>query len=200
MEDTFTYLNNLPLFSWGWNCHINFLSSSHSSPHFIPWGWNTFALKKWHCSYSSSKTLSNAFLVLPFTLQSALSISTESWNNLGWNDHLRSLSPAFTVKPTTSHVPRWHIYHLTYFQGWWINCFPGQPVPVFDTLFWEEVFPSIQSLWSCLPAATSDCSMSLLKAAWVVTLLPGSPEKPFIWEIAQHYPFGVCSLGVLLCR
>lgn len=84
----------------------------------------TFVLKKWCCSYSSGETLSNAFLILPFSLQSALSIFMESWNHLGWKYHFRSLSLAFTVKPTTNHVPGCHIYtSFNCLQGWWINCF-----------------------------------------------------------------------------
>lgn len=47
--------------------------------------------------------------------------------------------------PPLNHVSEHHIYTSSKsLQGWWPNHFPGQPVPVLDKPFGEEVFPNTQ--------------------------------------------------------
>ncbi|KAK4812905.1 LOW QUALITY PROTEIN: hypothetical protein QYF61_027299 [Mycteria americana] len=48
--------------------------------------------------------------------------------------------------PPLHHVPEHHIYtSFKYLQGWGLNHFPGQPGPMLDNPFGEEIFPNIQS-------------------------------------------------------
>ncbi|KAK4819760.1 hypothetical protein QYF61_010895 [Mycteria americana] len=73
----------------------------------------------------------------------------ESQNRIGWKRPLRSSSstvnPALP-SPPLHHVPQHHIYTaFQYLQGWGLNPFPGQPGPVLDSPFGEEIFPHIQS-------------------------------------------------------
>ncbi|KAK4824837.1 hypothetical protein QYF61_020210 [Mycteria americana] len=62
---------------------------------------------------------------------------------------LRSLSP--TINLTRPSPPLHHVHkHLIqtsfkYLQGWQLNHFPGQPVPMLDNPFSEVKFPNIQS-------------------------------------------------------
>ena len=73
----------------------------------------------------------------------------QSQNHLGWKRPLTSSSPTINLtlpSPSPNHVPKHHIYtSFKYLQGWWLNHFPGQPVPMLDKPFSEEVFPNIQS-------------------------------------------------------
>ncbi|KAK4829714.1 hypothetical protein QYF61_006089 [Mycteria americana] len=74
---------------------------------------------------------------------------TESQNRIGWKRPLRSFSP--TVNLMLPRPPLYHVHkHLIqtsfkYLQGWRLNHFPGQPVPMLDNPFSEEKFPNIQS-------------------------------------------------------
>ncbi|KAK4806900.1 hypothetical protein QYF61_012621 [Mycteria americana] len=74
---------------------------------------------------------------------------TESENCIGWKRPLRSSSP--TVNLTLPRPPLHHVHkHLVqtsfkYLQGWRLNHFPGQPVPMLDNPFSEVKFPNIQS-------------------------------------------------------
>ena len=44
------------------------------------------------------------------------------------------------------HVLKCLVYALfEYLQGWWLNHFPGQPVPMPGNPFSKEIFPNIQS-------------------------------------------------------
>ncbi|KAK4815156.1 hypothetical protein QYF61_017597 [Mycteria americana] len=62
---------------------------------------------------------------------------------------LISLSPTINLaqpSPPLSHVPKHHVYtSFKYLQGWRLNHFPGQPVPMLDHPFSEVKFPHIQS-------------------------------------------------------
>ncbi|KAK4828375.1 hypothetical protein QYF61_026113 [Mycteria americana] len=76
-------------------------------------------------------------------------IITESQNRIGWKRPLRSSSPTVNLtlpSPPLHHVPK-HLIQTSfkYLQGWRLNHFPGQPVPVLDNPFSEEKFPNIQS-------------------------------------------------------
>ncbi|KAK4810580.1 hypothetical protein QYF61_007317, partial [Mycteria americana] len=69
--------------------------------------------------------------------------------NVGWKRPLRSLSPTVNLtlpRPPLHHVPKRHIYTaFKYLQGWRLNHFPGQPLPMLDHPFSKEIFPNIQS-------------------------------------------------------
>ncbi|KAK4831894.1 hypothetical protein QYF61_020041 [Mycteria americana] len=74
---------------------------------------------------------------------------TESQNHRGWKRPLTSLSPTINLtlpRPPLYDVPK-HLIQTPskYFQGWRLNHFPGQPVPMLDHPFSEEKFPNIQS-------------------------------------------------------
>ncbi|KAK4811007.1 hypothetical protein QYF61_015711 [Mycteria americana] len=74
---------------------------------------------------------------------------TESQNCIGWKRPLRSSSPTINLtlpRPPLHHVPK-HLIQTSfkYLQGWRLNHFPGQPVPMLDNPFSEEKFPNIQS-------------------------------------------------------
>ncbi|KAK4810786.1 hypothetical protein QYF61_008758 [Mycteria americana] len=75
--------------------------------------------------------------------------STSSQNRIGWKRPLRSSSPTVNLtlpRPPLYHVPK-HLIQTSfkYFQGWRLNHFPGQPVPMLDNPFSEVKFPNIQS-------------------------------------------------------
>ena len=61
----------------------------------------------------------------------------------------KSLSPTINLTlpiPPLNHVPKLRIYtSFKYLQCWCLNHFPGQPVPMLDNSFSEEIFPNIQS-------------------------------------------------------
>ncbi|KAK4817943.1 hypothetical protein QYF61_003373 [Mycteria americana] len=67
----------------------------------------------------------------------------------GWKRPLRSSSPTINLtlpRPPLHHVPK-HLIQTSfkYLQGWRLNHFPGQPVPMLDNPFSEVKFPKIQS-------------------------------------------------------
>ncbi|KAK4826124.1 LOW QUALITY PROTEIN: hypothetical protein QYF61_005276 [Mycteria americana] len=70
-------------------------------------------------------------------------------NHLGWKRTLTSSSPTVNLalpSPPLNHVLKHHIYtSFKYLQGWRLNHFPGQLVPMLDNPFGEEIFPNIQS-------------------------------------------------------
>ncbi|KAK4828289.1 hypothetical protein QYF61_024954 [Mycteria americana] len=70
-------------------------------------------------------------------------------NPIGWKRPLRSSSPTVNLTlptPPLHHVPK-HLIQTSfkYLQGWRLNHFPGQPVPMLDNPFSEVKFPNIQS-------------------------------------------------------
>ncbi|KAK4810095.1 LOW QUALITY PROTEIN: hypothetical protein QYF61_008071 [Mycteria americana] len=74
---------------------------------------------------------------------------TESQNRIGWKRPLRSSSPTINLtlpRPPLHHVPK-HLIQTSfkYLQGWRLNHFPGQPVPMLGYPFSEVKFPNIQS-------------------------------------------------------
>ncbi|KAK4829686.1 hypothetical protein QYF61_006061, partial [Mycteria americana] len=73
---------------------------------------------------------------------------TESKNRIGWKRPLRSSRPTVNLtlpRPPLYHVPK-HLIQTSfkYLQGWRLNHFPGQPVPMLDNPFSEVKFPNIQ--------------------------------------------------------
>ncbi|KAK4815879.1 hypothetical protein QYF61_009930 [Mycteria americana] len=78
-----------------------------------------------------------------------LHLGWESQNHIGWKRPLRSSSPTINLtlpKPPLHHVSK-HLIQTSfkYLQGWRLNHFPGQPVPMLDNPLGEEKFPNIQS-------------------------------------------------------
>ncbi|KAK4815973.1 hypothetical protein QYF61_010841 [Mycteria americana] len=76
-------------------------------------------------------------------------VEGESQNHVGWKRPLRSSSPTINLtlpKPPLHHVSK-HLIQTSfkYLQGWRLNHFPGQPVPMLDNPLGEEKFPNIQS-------------------------------------------------------
>ncbi|KAK4813343.1 hypothetical protein QYF61_026639 [Mycteria americana] len=74
---------------------------------------------------------------------------TESQNRIGWKRPLRSSSPTINLtlpRRPLHHVPK-HLIQTAfkYLQGWRLNHFPGQPVPMLDNPFSEVKFPNIHS-------------------------------------------------------
>ncbi|KAK4812342.1 hypothetical protein QYF61_017119 [Mycteria americana] len=70
-------------------------------------------------------------------------------NPIGWKRPLRSSSPTINLtlpKPPLHHVSK-HLIQTSfkYLQGWRLNHFPGQPVPMLDNPLGEGKFPNIQS-------------------------------------------------------
>ena len=58
------------------------------------------------------------------------------------------LIPSFVTQstPPLNHALKLHIYtSFKYLQGWCLNHFPGQSVPMLDNPFGEEMLPNIQS-------------------------------------------------------
>ncbi|KAK4821693.1 hypothetical protein QYF61_027457 [Mycteria americana] len=101
---------------------------------------------------------------------------TESQNRIGWKRPLRSSSPTINLtlpRPPLHHVPK-HLIQTSfkYLQGWRLNHFPGQPVPVLDNPFNEEKFPNIQSK---PPLA-------------VVESNTVSPQPPFLQAKQRQFP------------
>ncbi|KAK4814367.1 LOW QUALITY PROTEIN: hypothetical protein QYF61_017780 [Mycteria americana] len=70
-------------------------------------------------------------------------------NRIGWKRPLRSSSPTVNLtlpRPPLYHVPK-HLIQMSfkYPQGWRLNHFTEQPVPMLDNPFSEVKFPNIQS-------------------------------------------------------
>ena len=66
----------------------------------------------------------------------------------GWKRPPRSSSPTVTPAPPCllNHVLKCHIYtFFEHLQRWGLHHLPGQPGPVPDHSFCEEIFPNIQS-------------------------------------------------------
>ncbi|KAK4825176.1 LOW QUALITY PROTEIN: hypothetical protein QYF61_024656, partial [Mycteria americana] len=86
-------------------------------------------------------------------------------NRMGWKRPLRSLSPTINLtlpRPPLYHVPK-HLMQTSfkYLQGWRLNHFPGQPVPMLDNPFSEVKFPNIQSKPPLVqPEAISSCPIT----------------------------------------
>ncbi|KAK4807435.1 hypothetical protein QYF61_001986 [Mycteria americana] len=100
---------------------------------------------------------------------------TESQNHIGWKRPLRSSSPTVNLtlpKPPLHHVSKYLIQTpFKYLQGWGLNHFPGQPVPMLDNPLGEEKFPNIQSK---PPLAQLEAISSLVESEEV------SPQPPFL--------------------
>ncbi|KAK4829457.1 LOW QUALITY PROTEIN: hypothetical protein QYF61_004675, partial [Mycteria americana] len=122
---------------------------------------------------------------------------TESQNRVGWKRPLRSSSPTVNLmlpSPPLHHVPK-HLIQTSfkYFQGWRLNHFPGQPVPMLDNPFSEVKFPNIQSKpplvqleaisshpITCYLGAETDPHLTTPSFQVVVESDKVSPQPPFL--------------------
>ncbi|KAK4831037.1 hypothetical protein QYF61_014969, partial [Mycteria americana] len=130
---------------------------------------------------------------------------TESQNRIGWKRPLRSSSPTINLtlpRPPPYHVPK-HLIQTSfkYLQGWRLNHFPGQPVPMLDNPFSEEKFPNIQSKpplvqleaisscpITCYLGEETDPHLSTTSFQVVVESNKVSPQPPFLQAKQPQFP------------
>ncbi|KAK4821667.1 hypothetical protein QYF61_027135 [Mycteria americana] len=132
-------------------------------------------------------------------------LKRESQNCIGWKRPLRSSSP--TVNLTLPRPPLYHVHkHLIqtsfkYFQGWRLNHFPGQPVPMLDNPFSEVKFPNIQSKpplvqleaissrpSTCYLGEETDPHLATTSFQVVVESNKVSPQPPFLQAKQPQLP------------
>ncbi|KAK4824286.1 hypothetical protein QYF61_013031 [Mycteria americana] len=151
--------------------------------------------------------LDNSILELLLThndLQPKIFI-TESRNHLGWKRPLRSSSPTVNLtlpSPPLNHVPK-HLIQTSfkYLQGWRLNHFPGQPVPMLDNPFSEVKFPNLQSKpplvqleaisscpITCYLGEETDPHLSTTSFQVVVESNKVSPQPPFLRAKQPQFP------------
>ncbi|KAK4812373.1 hypothetical protein QYF61_018823 [Mycteria americana] len=117
-------------------------SSAFRQPHQLISGWLQRAITAPLCTCLQRKSRQQAGI-------SDVQVGkTESQNRIGWKRPLRSSSPTVNLtlpSPPLHHVPK-HLIQTAfkYLQGWGLNHFPGQPVPMPDKPFSEVKFPKIQ--------------------------------------------------------
>ncbi|KAK4832461.1 hypothetical protein QYF61_023508 [Mycteria americana] len=134
---------------------------------------------------------------------------TESQNRIGWKRPLRSSSPTVNLtlpRPPLHHVPK-HLIQMSskYLQGWRLNHFPGQPVPMLDNPFSEVKFPNIQSKppmvqreaisshpIPCYLGEEIDPHLSTTSFQVVVESNKVSPEPPFLQAKQPQWNAGEC--------
>ncbi|PKU44041.1 hypothetical protein llap_5659 [Limosa lapponica baueri] len=67
----------------------------------------------------------------------------------GWKGSLRSSSPTINLtdkKPSLNSVTKRYVNpSFKCLQGWCLNYFPGQPIPMLNNTFSVKIFPNIQS-------------------------------------------------------
>ncbi|KAK4817862.1 hypothetical protein QYF61_001531 [Mycteria americana] len=127
------------------------------------------------------------------------------WNRIGWKRPLRSSSPTINVtlpSPPLHHVPKNLIQtSFKYLQGWRLNHFPGQPVPMPDNPFSEVKFPNIQSKpplvqleaisscpITCYLGEETDSHLSTPSFQAVVESDKVSPQPPFLQAKQSQVP------------
>jgi len=92
----------------------------------------------------------------------------------------------------TNHVPQRHTSTvLDHLQEWWLHHLPGQPVPIHQHSFWEEMCPNIQSgSWSTGRVRLSPEMSSVLAAGWgllVLQITTGTNSHfGWVWTPQQH--------------
>ncbi|KAK4827284.1 hypothetical protein QYF61_016430 [Mycteria americana] len=131
--------------------------------------------------------------------------SPESQNCIGWKRPLRSSSPTINLtlpRPPLYHVPK-HLIQTSfkYLQGWRLNHFAGQPVPMLDNPLGEEFFPNIQSKpplvqleaisscpITCYLGEETDPHLSTTSFQVVVESKKVSPQPPFLQAEQPQFP------------
>ncbi|KAK4814190.1 hypothetical protein QYF61_012427 [Mycteria americana] len=129
----------------------------------------------------------------------------ESQNRIDWKRPLRSSSPTINLtlpRPPLYHVPK-HLIQTSfkYLQGWRLNHFPGQPVPMLDNPFSEEKFPNIQSKpplaqletisscpITCYLGEETDPHLSTTSFQVAVESNKVSPQPPFLQAKQSQLP------------
>ncbi|KAK4817239.1 hypothetical protein QYF61_005261 [Mycteria americana] len=129
----------------------------------------------------------------------------ESQDRIGWKRPLRSSSPTVNLtlpSPPLYHVPK-HLIQSSfkYLQGWQLNHFPGQPVPVLDNPLGEVKFPNIQSKpplaqleaisscpITCYLGEETDPHLSTTSFQAVVESDKVSPQPPFLQAEQPQLP------------
>ncbi|KAK4819924.1 hypothetical protein QYF61_015299 [Mycteria americana] len=137
--------------------------------------------------------------------QQCLHRVTESQNSIGWKRPLRLSSPTVNLtlpRPPLHHVPK-HLIQTSfkYLQGWRLNHFPGQPVPMLDKPFSEVKFPNIQSKpplaqleaisscpITCYLGEETDPHLSTTSFQVVVEGNKVSPQPPFLQAKQPQLP------------
>ncbi|KAK4830892.1 hypothetical protein QYF61_013821 [Mycteria americana] len=129
----------------------------------------------------------------------------KSQNRIGWKRPLRSSSPTVNLtlpRPPLHHVPKQLIQtSFKYLQGWRLNHFPGQPVPMPDNPLGEEKFPNIQSKpplaqleaisscpITCYLGEETDPHLSTTSFQVVVESDKVSPQPPFLQAKQSQLP------------
>ncbi|KAK4810562.1 hypothetical protein QYF61_004525 [Mycteria americana] len=130
---------------------------------------------------------------------------TESQNRIGWKRPLRSSSPTVNLtlpRRPLHHVPK-HLIQTSfkYLQGWRLNHFPGQPVPMLENPFSEEKFPNIQSKpplaqieaisscpITCYLGEETDPHLATTSFQVVVESIKVSPQPPFLQAKQSQLP------------
>ncbi|KAK4824075.1 hypothetical protein QYF61_010586, partial [Mycteria americana] len=130
---------------------------------------------------------------------------TESQNRIGWKRPLRSSSPTLNLalpRPPLNHVPT-HLIQTSfkYLQGWRLNHFPGQPVPMLDNPCSEVKFPNIQSKpplaqleaissrpMACYLGEETDPHLPTTSFQVVVESNKVSPQPPFLQAKQPQFP------------
>ncbi|KAK4826779.1 hypothetical protein QYF61_011428 [Mycteria americana] len=130
----------------------------------------------------------------------------ESQNRIGWKRPLKSSSPTINLtlpRPPLYHVPK-HLIQTSfkYLQGWRLNHFPGQPVPVLDNPLGEVKFPNIQSKpplvqleaissrpITCYLGEETDPHLATISFQVVVESDKVSPQPPFsaLWDVVGRH-------------
>ena len=101
----------------------------------LPWAacsnaWQPFSVKKFFLIPNPNFTLCNFTESESSRLEKTLKI-IQSNHQLNINSS------------QLHHIPKCHIYtSFKYLQGWSLNHFPGQPVPMLDNSFGEKIFPN----------------------------------------------------------
>ncbi|KAK4816046.1 hypothetical protein QYF61_011054 [Mycteria americana] len=104
--------------------------------------------------------------------------------------------------PPLTHVPKQHIYtSFKYFQGWQLNHFPGQPGPVLENPFSEDIFPNTQSKpplvqleavssrpITCYLGEETDPHLATTSFQVVVESNKVSPQPPFLQAKQPQFP------------
>ncbi|KAK4823484.1 hypothetical protein QYF61_002548 [Mycteria americana] len=159
-------------------------------------------------STSILPSLSAGLAVILDTTKTSISLpseKSESQNRIGWKRPLRSPSPTVNLtlpRPPLHHVPK-HLIQTSfkYLQGWRLNHFPGQPLPMLDNPFSEVKFPNIQSKpplmqleaisscpITCYLGEETDPHLSTTSFQVVVESDKVSPQPPFLQAKQPQFP------------
>ena len=94
------------------------------------------------------------------------------------HDFTQSNCPTYQQYFPLHRVPQYNIWmFLEHLQGWWLHHLPGQPIPVMDHSFGEEILPNIQpEPFLVQLEAVPSCPAAV---TWEKRPTPTSPQPPF---------------------